>query len=317
MKLRPIAIAVGVVLAGCATQHAPPPRPAPAPAAIVAAPAPVAAPEPVFDYRYRLLTAEATGTEQVFDDGKRTYVRFQSAPPPGVLFFEQDGQPLRAKLLDRFAVIDGIHAGVLIRSTTNYSYAAPIDALRVAGVRAKRANGSPAAADADLPPELAAQRAIILETEARLQGVSARIPNSKTMADVKAVNRELDEIQTVIDGMAASMVRLYFATGRSNISLSPGAREILRLAARSAKTISVRGRTDNVGSQLVNLQIARARTKAAHALLRGFGVPVDRIQLDPVAMNDYLADNTTEQGRARNRRVELVFVPAGDPVAAQ
>ena len=317
MKLRPIAIAVGVVLVGCATQHAPPPRSGSVAPVAASVPAPAAPSVPAYDYRYRLLTGETTGTEQVFDDGKRTYVRFQSKAPPGLMFFEQDGQPLRATLLEQFAVIDGIHAGVLIRSTTNYSYAAPLDPMRVAAVRVRRADGSPPVADAELPPELAAQRAIILETETRLQGVAARIPSSKTMADVKAVNRELDEIQTVIEGVAASRVRLYFATGRSNISLSPSAREILRLSARSAKTIAVRGRTDNVGSQTVNVQIARARTKAARGLLLSFGVPAERIQIDPVAMNDYLADNGTEQGRARNRRVELVFVPAANAAAAQ
>ena len=317
MKLRPIAIAMGVVLAGCATRHAPPPRSGPVALVTAPAPAPAAPSVPAYDYRYRLLTGEATGAEQVFDDGKRTYVRFQSKAPPGAMFFEQDGQPLRATLLEQFAVIDGIHAGVLIRSTTNYSYAAPLDPMRVAAVRVRRADGSPPVADAELPPELAAQRAIILETETRLQGVAARSPSSKTMTDVKAVNRELDEIQTVIEGVAASRVRLYFATGRSNISLSPNAREILRLSARSAKTIAVRGRTDNVGSQAVNVQIARARTKAARGLLLSFGVPAESIQIDPVAMNDYLADNGTEQGRARNRRVELVFVPAANAAAAQ
>ena len=176
MKLRPVAVTVGVVLAGCATQHAPPPTSA----AAIIVPATVAAPTapsvPVYDYRYRLLTAEATGTEQVFDDGKRTYVRFQSKAPAGVMFFEQDGQPLPANLLDRFAIINGVHAGILIRSTTNYSYAAPLDPQRVSAVRAKRANGSTPTGDAELPAELAAQRAIILETEAQLQGLSARIP---------------------------------------------------------------------------------------------------------------------------------------------
>ena len=143
MKLRPIAIAVGVVLAGCATRHAPPPRSGPVAPVTAPAPAPAAPSVPAYDYRYRLLTGETTGTEQVFDDGKRTYVRFQSKAPPGLMFFEQDGQPLRATLLEQFAVIDGIHAGVLIRSTTNYSYAAPLDPMRVAAVRVRRADGSP------------------------------------------------------------------------------------------------------------------------------------------------------------------------------
>jgi outer membrane protein OmpA-like peptidoglycan-associated protein len=271
----------------------------------------------VYDYRYRLLTGEATGTEQEFDDGKRTYIRFQTKAPPGVLFFQQDGQPLRATVLDRFAVIDGVHAGVLIRSTTQYSYAAPLDMLRVTGARARRAAGMPGSDDADLPPELAAQRAVILETEARLNDLSTRIPASKTMADIKAVNRELDEIQTVIDGMAARLVRLYFATGRSNISLSPGAREILRLAARSATHITVRGRTDNVGSRAANVQIARARTVAARSLLARFGVPAERVHVDAVAMDDYLADNTTEAGRAQNRRVELIFAGPDEQVASR
>ena len=58
-----------------------------------------------------------------------------------------------------------------------------------------------------MPPELAAQRAIILESEARLQDVGARIPTGTTLADVLAVNRELDEIQTAIDGAAARLMR--------------------------------------------------------------------------------------------------------------
>ena len=58
-----------------------------------------------------------------------------------------------------------------------------------------------------MPPELAAQRAIIPESEARLQDVCARIPTSTTLADVLAVNRELGEIQTVIDGAAARLMR--------------------------------------------------------------------------------------------------------------
>lgn len=310
MRLNPVAAVVGLALVGCTTPTAAPPPVAPV---VVAPPAPP--PTPVYDYRYRLLTGEATDTEQVFDDDRRTYVRFLTTPPSGVLFFQQDGQPLRATIVDRFAIIDGIHAGVLIRSTTQYSYAAPIDTQRFVAVRARRADGSPPG-DAELPPELAAQRALILETEARLSALGARITANQTMADVKAVNRELDEIQTVIDGLAARIVRLYFATGRSNISLSPGAREILRLAARSATSITLRGRTDNVGSRAVNMQIARSRTAAARALLARFGVPAERIHIDALPMADYLDDNTTETGRARNRRVELVFVGPDEQVAS-
>lgn len=315
MRLNPVAAALGLALVGCTTPVPTPEQKASAPVPAAAASAPALPVAPAYDYRYRLLTGEATGTEQVFDDGRRTFVRFTTSPPPGVLFFQQDGQPLRATVLDRYAIIDGIHAGVLIRSTTQFSYAAPLDPQRIAAIQARRANGTASAGDAVLPPELAAQRAVILETEARLQGVSTRLAGSKTMADVKAVNRELDEIQAMIDGMAARIVRLYFATGRSNISLSPGAHEILRLAARSAKSITLRGRTDNVGSQAVNLQIARARTKAARALLARFGVPAERIRIDAQPMADYLADNTTEAGRARNRRVEMVFVGPDEQVA--
>lgn len=85
MKLRPVAVAVavglGLALAGCAT--------------------PATATR--YEYRYPLLAAEATGAEQLFDEGKRTYVRFQGKPPAGVRFFQRDGNHCVLRCSTRFA----------------------------------------------------------------------------------------------------------------------------------------------------------------------------------------------------------------------
>ncbi len=133
------------------------------------------------------------------------------------------------------------------------------------------------------------------------------------------MNRELDEIQAVVNGLNARLVRLYFASGRSNLTMSPSAEAALKRLALQSTAITIKGRTDNIGASDVNQRVAWARANAARQLLLlRMGVPTASITVDRAAQTDYIADNKTPEGRARNRRAELVFLlPEGKmPVAA-
>ena len=70
--------------------------------------------------------------------------------------------------------------------------------------------------------------------------------------------------------------------------------------------IEVGGHTDNVGSADANLKLSRERAQAVMAALAERGVAAGRLTAKGYGQTVPVADNRTEDGRAKNRRVELV-----------
>jgi OmpA-OmpF porin, OOP family len=78
---------------------------------------------------------------------------------------------------------------------------------------------------------------------------------------------------------------------------------ILRAYPRANVTIA--GFTDSSGSGPKNLALSRARANAVAARLTAAGVSQDRVHAEGYGSEKPMADNSTEAGRAQNRRVEL------------
>lgn len=75
--------------------------------------------------------------------------------------------------------------------------------------------------------------------------------------------------------------------------------------------LAIAGHTDNTGTLAVNQRISQERANAVAAYLRSCGIAPNRIQ--SVIGYDYqdpIADNSTPQGRAQNRRVEIYLLPS-------
>jgi len=70
--------------------------------------------------------------------------------------------------------------------------------------------------------------------------------------------------------------------------------------------IGVEGHTDNVGTPASNKTLSEARAKSVVSAIVTQGVTADRLSLAGFGQDQPIADNNTEEGRARNRRVELV-----------
>jgi outer membrane protein OmpA-like peptidoglycan-associated protein len=73
----------------------------------------------------------------------------------------------------------------------------------------------------------------------------------------------------------------------------------------------VAGHTDSQGSEELNQKLSEARAAAVVAWLESNGVDQGRLQARGYGAARPVADNSTEQGRAQNRRVELVLVKPG------
>jgi outer membrane protein OmpA-like peptidoglycan-associated protein len=70
--------------------------------------------------------------------------------------------------------------------------------------------------------------------------------------------------------------------------------------------IAVEGHTDNVGTAEYNLDLSKRRAQAVADFLASQGVSADRMTVAGYGMTRPVADNSTEEGRQKNRRVDLV-----------
>ena len=84
------------------------------------------------------------------------------------------------------------------------------------------------------------------------------------------------------------------------------------LAARPALRVEITAHTDNVGSAAYNERLSGYRADAVRAMLEARGVHPSRITARGKGEREPIADNATETGRARNRRVEIRFLEPGE-----
>jgi len=78
------------------------------------------------------------------------------------------------------------------------------------------------------------------------------------------------------------------------------------LRENPALKLSVEGHTDNTGAPERNKTLSLDRAKAVVAALQAAGIDAKRLATVGWGQEKPLADNATEEGRAKNRRVELV-----------
>jgi hypothetical protein len=83
-----------------------------------------------------------------------------------------------------------------------------------------------------------------------------------------------------------------------------GIAQILRAYPHAAVTLV--GHTDNDGTPEQNLALSRERVTQMAALLVRAGIQPRRIQTEGRGLSQPIADNRTLEGRARNRRIELI-----------
>jgi outer membrane protein OmpA-like peptidoglycan-associated protein len=119
------------------------------------------------------------------------------------------------------------------------------------------------------------------------------------------------------DAMGASMARdgkvaiyaILFDTGRADIKpeSQPQLGEMVAfLRANPGLRVLVVGHTDNQGGLDYNVDLSRRRAASVVQALVAQGIPGSRLVPAGVGMAAPVSTNTTDEGRARNRRVEMV-----------
>jgi len=74
----------------------------------------------------------------------------------------------------------------------------------------------------------------------------------------------------------------------------------------------IEGHTDSKGSDSYNMDLSRRRAEAVAQYLTGKGIDRNRLEILPLGESQPIADNSTAEGRAMNRRVAIKIIESGN-----
>lgn len=133
---------------------------------------------------------------------------------------------------------------------------------------------------------------------------------SNTVSTKKSKNLEV-KMHNLVVGAKIPLYNITFATARWDLN-DNSRRELDRITKllNDYPTIKVEiaGHTDNKGSAKANLQLSEKRAKSVHDYLIAKKVSEKRFITKGYGQMKPIADNATEEGRAQNRRFELIVL---------
>ena len=100
---------------------------------------------------------------------------------------------------------------------------------------------------------------------------------------------------------------LLFGSGQDQISGDPAVLSTLAdlMIVNPTWTMTITGHTDDVGPYSFNIELSLRRANNIRARLAELGVPAERIRVQGAGPEQPIDDNSTEEGRSRNRRIEI------------
>ena len=125
------------------------------------------------------------------------------------------------------------------------------------------------------------------------------------MQQVVSANKLLDELNK--NGFIALYIN--FDTGKWDLKSDGQAavREIVAaLKSAPALKVAIEGHTDNVGQAAANKSLSEKRAQSVMAAIVAGGIDAKRLSAAGFGQERPVADNRSEEGRSKNRRVELV-----------
>jgi outer membrane protein OmpA-like peptidoglycan-associated protein len=152
----------------------------------------------------------------------------------------------------------------------------------------------------------AEKKALNAEKVARVEAERKAAAAMASLAEVAKVKEEARGMVITLSGA------VLFATGK--YELLPIAKDKLDDVAKALidqgyKAIIVEGHTDSKGKAADNDTLSLKRAESVRTYLVSRGIPSDKIRATGLGSSRSIADNATADGRANNRRVEIVVEP--------
>jgi len=270
---------------------------------------------PVSSLRFSYTTegGKAIGLVRAFDDGQRTALQFVTDPPAALQVFDGEGKPLAYQRIGQNAVLPGLYSPVRVQigpTSATVKSTVPV----VTKELIQQPTPEPAAeatVPADTNTELLAARAALKLAEKQIAELRAELDKMKATGSVqeaKDIGTKLDRLENLVADAASVILRVEFGFASADFKPTDDVARVLVPAAKAADRINLRGFTDSTVIDEDNKRIALARALAARQYLIGQGVDAKKIRAFYNSAGGFVADNSTPEGRAKNRRVDIELV---------
>ncbi len=166
-----------------------------------------------------------------------------------------------------------------------------------------------------LAKDLDAQKAELDKSRAALE--TERLARQEAEMRLTATLQKMSDLQSVKEETRGLVITLsgqvLFASAK--YELLPAAKKALDNVAEALKAsgnrmITVEGHTDSQGNASSNMTLSQRRAESVRTYLVSRGIVDTEIRAEGLGQGRPVADNATAEGRANNRRVEIVLAPS-------
>ncbi|MDD7887403.1 OmpA family protein [Flavivirga sp. 57AJ16] len=142
-----------------------------------------------------------------------------------------------------------------------------------------------------------------VSSNSRTIGIVEKEDFTQTIEKVTA-----DDILDEINNKGYATLHINFDTGKSRIKAD--SYDVIDEIAKMMKAntdlkISIEGHTDNVGDEISNMKLSKNRARSVLMALIDEDIDESRLKSEGFGQTNPIENNSTEEGRAKNRRVEL------------
>lgn len=135
----------------------------------------------------------------------------------------------------------------------------------------------------------------------------------KNINDIESTSADKADYSTqATEVMASGEWKINFSSGSAAVqnSSNKDLEKIYNLLIQAENSkLTIVGHTDNVGNSEANLVLSKSRAQAVLDYLKQKGIPENRFQLiDGKGQSEPIADNSSESGKSKNRRVVITFL---------
>jgi outer membrane protein OmpA-like peptidoglycan-associated protein len=158
-----------------------------------------------------------------------------------------------------------------------------------------------------------AEQAKALAASSATAAQLARREADLALEQADTLRRQLENLQLrqTESGVVVTLGDVLFESGETSLrddALASLVEVVDLLQSEPDKDIRIEGHTDSTGDSVTNLQISEQRATAVMEALVSLGVEAARITATGMGEDFPIATNDTEEGRAQNRRVDVILL---------